>query len=120
VNPNPATIADTARAEPAPSAEAKVAAAPLDASVAPNDLHVQVEAPFVFHATGPPPAPLEDVRALPADSRPRIATPDLAAPLPPPVPDALKPASTDNTSTNHAQPRGFFKRLGGFFAALFH
>jgi len=63
---------------------------------------------------------LEDVHALPADSRLRIATPDLAAPIPPPVPDALKPASTDNSSTNHAQPRGFFKRLGGFFAALFH
>ena len=52
-------------------------------SVAPNELHVQVEAPFVFHATGPPPAPVEDVRALPLDSRPQSAL-ALAAPLPPP------------------------------------
>src|SRR5262249_49945939 len=47
-----------------------------------NELHVQVEAPFVFHATGPPPAPVEDARALPLDSR-SMAQPALVSPLPP-------------------------------------
>jgi hypothetical protein len=77
---------------------------------------VQVEAPFVFHATGPPPAPVEDVRALPLESRPGAAPP-LAAPLPPSA--NQKAAGTETASANHAPPRGFFKRLGGFFAALF-
>jgi hypothetical protein len=122
VNASPAPVAETAHAESAPSAGSPAtgvpaAAAPLDASVAPNELHVQVEAPFVFHATGPPPAPVEDVRALPLDSRPRQA-PAVAAPLPPPANESPKPVGTETASANHP-PRGFFKRLGGFFAALF-
>ena len=121
VNASPAPVAETAHAESAPSAGSPAtgvpaAAAPLDASVAPNELHVQVEAPFVFHATGPPPAPVEDVRALPLDSRPR--TPAVAAPLPPPANESPKPVGTETASANHP-PRGFFRRLGGFFAALF-
>jgi len=122
-NTSPAPVAETAQAESAPSTGlpatgVPAAAAPLDASVAPNELHVQVEAPFVFHATGPPPAPVEDVRALPLDSRPREA-PAVAAPLPPPAKESPKPAGTETASANHAPARGFFKRLGGFFAALF-
>jgi hypothetical protein len=121
VNASPGPVAETAQAESAPATSLSAtgvpaAAAPLDASVAPNDLHVQVEAPFVFHATGPPPAPVEDVRALPLDSRPGAAPP-LAAPLPPSA--VQKAAGTETASANHAPPRGFFKRLGGFFAALF-
>jgi len=123
VNASPAPVAETAQAESAPSASlpttgVPAAAAPLDASVAPNELHVQVEAPFVFHATGPPPAPVEDVRALPLDSRPREA-PALAAPLPPPTKESPRPAGTETASANHAPARGFFRKLGGFFAALF-
>jgi hypothetical protein len=118
LNASAAPVAETAHAESAPSAGVPAAAAPLDASVAPNELHVQVEAPFVFHATGPPPAPVEDVRALPLDSRPR-ATPALAAPLPP-ANKTPKPAGTETASANHAPARGFFRKLGGFFAAIFH
>jgi hypothetical protein len=119
LNASAAPVAETAHAESAPSAGVPAAAAPLDASVAPNELHVQVEAPFVFHATGPPPAPVEDVRALPLDSRPRAA-PVLAAPLPPPANESPKPAGTETASANHAPARGFFRKLGGFFAAIFH
>jgi len=97
---------------------ATAAAAPLDASVASNELHVQVEAPFVFHATGPPPAPVEEVRALPLDSRPPAA-PALAAPLPPPANSQPKPDGTGTVAANRAPARGFFRKLGGFFAALF-
>jgi AMIN domain len=122
-NASPAPVAETTQAESAPSGGlpatgVPAAAAPLDASVAPNELHVQVEAPFVFHATGPPPAPVEDVRALPLDSRPREA-PAVAAPLPPPTKESPRPAGTETASANHAQARGFFRKLGGFFAALF-
>jgi AMIN domain len=119
VNANQSPAAETAHAENAPSTGAPAAAAPLDASVAPNELHVQIEAPFVFHATGPPPAPVEDVRALPLDSRPQAA-PALAVPLPPPESETPKPAGTETASANHAPTRGFLRKLGGFFAALFH
>src|SRR5258708_9162900 len=121
VNASPAPVAEMAKAESAPPASLPatgvpaVAAAPLDVSVAPNELHVQVEAPFVFHATGPPPAPVEDVSALPADSRAQAA-PALAAPLPPSANESQK--GTETTSANHPPARGFFKKLGAFFAAL--
>jgi hypothetical protein len=113
LNANPAPVAQTPHAESAPAT-----ATPLDASVAPNELHVQVEAPFVFHATGPAPAPIDDVRALPLDARPG-AMPALAAPLPPPVNQSSSPNGSQTASANPAPKRGFFRKLGGFFAALF-
>jgi hypothetical protein len=114
VNTNSSSVANTAHANTAPS---NVPDAPLEASLAPNDLHVQVTEPFVFHATGPPPPPIADIHALPIDSRPRTA-PALATPLPPST--ATSPnAGTDTASENHAPVRGFFRRIGGFFAALF-
>jgi len=79
---------------------------------------VQVEAPFVFHATGPPPAPVEDVRALPLDSRPPAA-PALASPLPPLASESPKAAGSATASAKHLPARGFFRKLGGFFAVLF-
>ncbi len=115
---NASPAAETARTESAPATGAPAAAAPLDASVARNELHVQVEAPLVFHATGPPPAPVEEVRALPLDSRP-VAAPALATPLPPTANSEPKPAGTGTVAANRAPARGFFRRLGGFFAALF-
>ena len=122
VNASPAPVAETAPAERAHTndlpAAMPAAAAPLDASVAPNELHVQVEAPLVFHATGPPPAPVADARALPLDSRPPAA-PALAVPLPPPANEAAKPAGSETASAKRAPARGFFRKLGGFFAALF-
>ncbi len=122
VNASPAPVAekDPAESTPANGLQAAIPApaAPLDASVAPNELHVQVEAPFVFHASGPPPAPVEEVRALPLDSRPP-ATPALAVPLPPPANEAAKPGGSETTSAKHAPARGFFRKVGGFFAALF-
>ena len=117
VNAGPAAVAET-HAENVPAIEVPPTATPLDASVAPNELHVQIEAPFVFHATGPQPAPVEEVRALPLNSRSRTA-PAVAAPLPPPANDKPKPAGTETASTS-APKRGFFRKLGGLFAALFH
>jgi hypothetical protein len=105
---------ETARAQSA--ASEGLPAAPLNAAVAPNELHVQVEAPFVFHATGPPPAPVEDVRALPLDSRPLPAL-ALNAPLPPA--HRRKPSGTEMASAESAPSRGFFGKLRGFFAAIF-
>ena len=115
-NASPAPVAERAHAESAPSTAA--AASPLNASVAPIELHVQIAAPFVFRATGPPPAPVADVRALPLDSRARAA-PALAAPLPPSANKRPKPAGTETASAKRSPGRGFFRKFGGFFAALF-
>lgn len=104
---------------PPPTGTLPPPAAPLNASVAPNDLHVEIDAPFEFHATGPRPAPVEAVCALPLDTRLR-STPALAAPLPPPTDETPQPAGTETASAKPVQPRGFFRRIGGFFAALFH
>ena len=106
---------DTAHADNLPS-DGKLAAAPIGVSVAPNELHVQVEAPFVFHASGPPPAPVEDVRALPLDSRP-LPTPALNAT--PPHAHGRKPSGTETASADSTPRRGFFGKLRGFFAAMF-
>jgi hypothetical protein len=124
MNPNPAAAVEAHHATnmpatglPATATTRTIPSAPLDASIAPNELHVQIEAPLVFHATGPPPAPTEDVRDLPLDSRSHPA-PALAAPLPPSANENPQPA-TATASANPPPSRGFFKKLGGFFAALF-
>jgi hypothetical protein len=78
----------------------------------PNDVHVQVDAPFIFnakdHASVAPP-PLQQARDLPVadfSARPIF----LATVVEPPPPEGKK------TRTEH---RSFFGRLGGFFAAIF-
>ena len=116
---SPAAVGEAVHAEGTPATGIPAAASPLGPPPAPNELHVQVEAPFVFHAVGPPPAPVEDVRALPIDSR-SLAAPALAAPLPPPASEPSTAASTETASAKHPSARGFFRRLGGFFAGLFH
>jgi hypothetical protein len=95
-------------------------AAPVPAEIsAPNELHVQVSTPLVFHATGPPPAPVEDVRALPLYAR-RVEAPVVNV-APPPAGNVAgqksRPAGTQTASADH--PRGFFHKLGRFFGAMF-
>ena len=109
-NPIPANANQSPIIAAAKSEDKATSAAP--------ELHVQVEAPFVFHAKGPPPAPTEDVRALPLDSRP-VAAPALNAPLPPPALEAQK-QSAKTTLANSEPKRTFFGKLRGFFAAIFH
>jgi hypothetical protein len=111
VNTNLAAT-ETARVDPAPSTGMPAA------SGDPNEIHVQIEAPFVFNATGPPPAPVEDVRALPSDARHYAAMP-LDDPLAPVQGKTAKSANKDLVA--HRSPaRGFFKKIGGFFSGLFH
>ncbi len=117
VNPLPVPVAEAIHMENASSTAAPAAGNPLDASLAPNDLHVQITAPLVFHATVPPPAPLDDVRALPLDSRRNIAL-ALETPLPPLANENPEPAGATTASQNHAPVRRFFRKLGGFFAAM--
>jgi hypothetical protein len=84
--------------------------APLPPSQA-NDVHIQVDAPFVFNAknraAGALPAPVQAAKDLPLEDSPaRQVHLDAVVQSPPPE----KPK---------AEHRGFFRRLGGFFGAIF-
>ena len=110
---------ETAHAKSAPPTGLPATTAAAQApSATSSQLHVQLDVPFVFHATGPPPAPVEDVKVLPIDSR-SLVTPALVAPLPP---GASQDRTLDGGATASARPpaRGFFKKVGGFFASIFH
>jgi len=79
----------------------------------PNDVHVQVDAPLVFNAkdraaAGALPAPAQAAKDLPVEDSPaRQAHLDTVIQSPPPEPQK---------KTEH---RGFFRRVGGFFASIF-
>jgi hypothetical protein len=81
----------------------------------PNDIHIQVDAPFVFSAKNRTaavlPPPVEQARDLPVEdpSARQILFTTVVQP-PPPQAEEKKPR------TEH---RSFFRRLGGFFAAIF-
>jgi hypothetical protein len=84
----------------------------------PNDVHVQVEAPFVFSATSrvaiPPPPPTEEVASLPAVSSFRPATLDTIVQQP------STPATSVQSSDRPASvPRRFFRKVKGFLVAVF-
>lgn len=110
---------EAANAPPTAGAEnaGSAGALPGTPASAANEIHVEVEAPLVFHATGPPPVPVEDARALPLDSR-QVAMAQVA-PLPPPVAGTTEKAAGAAAAGNQ-KPRGFFRRIGGFFASWFH
>jgi hypothetical protein len=89
--------------------------APLPASQ-PNDVHVQVDAPLVFtpksRAAAALPAPAQATRDLPLDGSPsRQVHLDAVVQSPPP--------EVQNKAQNRPEHRGFFRRVGGFFAAIF-
>ena len=81
-----------------------------------GSVHVTMEAPFVFSASGPPPPKVPD--APPMQRRDLARLQPIAPPgaLPPATADAVPPA----TGRKKAEKKGFFGRLRGFFASIFH
>ncbi len=84
----------------------------------PNDVHVQVEAPFVFTAKSrvaiPPPPPTEEVASLPVVSSFRPATLDTIVQQP-----STPAASVQSSDRPASVPRRFFRKVKGFFTAVF-
>ena len=130
--PSPAAVApplDTG-AEGAPLVAAQPEALPGQAEVAengpetarlpashPNDVHVEVDAPFVFRATDPqPPQPptRAEIAALPPVSSGRSEPVEIMV-LPPPQELPAIPAAQA-----HAGHPGFFGKIKHFFAGFFH
>jgi hypothetical protein len=117
----PAEMKADAKTEPAPapasgspSSQMSLPVVPPESAPLPpshpNDVHVQVEAPFVFRAdeaspatTPPPPAPAAEVLPVALSARPAVFQ---TVALPPPQAHA-------------AAHHGFFGKMKGFFAKVF-
>jgi len=85
----------------------------------PNDIHVQIVAPFTFRGTDPAPAPVTKAQNLPV--KPAGTTQAKMDPpvLPPPSVPAPKPPDAMSADPPQKQHRGFFGRLKGLFSAPF-
>jgi hypothetical protein len=104
-----------------PTAPATLSTGPETAALPPsqpNDVHVQVEAPFVFSAKSrmatPPPPPTEEVASLPVVSSFRPAT--LATIVQQPSTPATGVESSDRPASI---PRRLLRKVKGFFTAVF-
>lgn len=82
----------------------------------PNDVHVQVDAPFVFRGKKPSdasPAPMDEAAALPVMESSARSTQFEPQVQPPPAPAAAP------TAQENAEHHRLLRRIGRFFAAIF-
>ncbi len=100
---------------PLPPSPAESQEPPRPAPAA-GEVHVQVDAPFVFHADDSAPSPLESgLRLHLAPQRPLEITP-----LPPPRPELAQTAKQETPlPPPKPQKKKFFGKLRSFFAAIF-
>lgn len=82
----------------------------------PGEVHVQVDAPFVFRGDEPIPPAVEPGIRLSSAPSPRF--PLTAAPPPAPAPPAA--AVAQQRPPDRPKKKTFFGRVGSFFASLFH
>ena len=84
-----------------------------------NDIHVEVDAPFVFSASDPEPPPLAQIvqlkfsSAAPLEINPQPPPPPELHPIPP------SPAPTVVVEVTRKK-KGFFGKVRSFFASVFH
>lgn len=105
-----------------PTADSSISNGPETAPLPPsssNEVHVQVDAPFVFNAKNrapaPPPAPVETVRGLPVDDPGEQPVHLDAVVQSPPVENPASPAKQKKN-----EKKGFFGRIGNVFSSIFH
>jgi hypothetical protein len=115
-----ATPAEKVRVQNAHSTPAAPASNPPESSESTEsaEVHVQVEAPFVFRATGPAPTPVKDEATLPLET-PTEKAPATATAEPPTGNTKSHQADSAAAPESRTPRRGFFRKIGGFFAALF-
>jgi AMIN domain len=89
---------------------------PMSAKAQPTQMQIDIEAPLVFRATDPRPAPTREVRQLPALSA--RATPMRVVVLPP-VKSAKAATASAKPAANPDQPHGFFGHIRHFFSRIF-
>jgi hypothetical protein len=114
--PLPPSLAIPLDAPMPPQAVASATGTPAPAA---NDVHVEVDAPFVFSARDPEPAPLAQIVQLRFSS----AVPWSINPQPPrPAELQPTPPSPSPAVVAEAPPKkkGFFGKVRSFFASVFH
>lgn len=94
--------------------EAKLTAPPPP--VDPGQPHIVVDAPFVFSAIDPPPLPAPAMVSMDLSKLPAVPLPQ-ALPPPPPTPQPQQAAKEEKKKPER---RGFFGKLRGFLASIFH
>jgi hypothetical protein len=92
--------------------------APLPPSK-PDDVKVQVEAPFVFHGDEPQPDVTVTLARVHMDHLPAPPVPALAANSPETHASIPQTPVLPNGKAVTASNRGFFRKIGGFFAMIF-
>lgn len=89
----------------------------------PNDVHIQVDAPFVFHGKKSPdasPAPVDEAATLPVmDSSARPARLDPQVRPPQVQPRQVQPPAPAPTAQENSEHHHLLRRIGRFFAAIF-
>jgi len=89
---------------------------PVSAKAQPTQMQIDIEAPLVFRASDPRPAPTREVQQLPAlSARP---APMRIVVLPPGKPSKAASALA-RPGSNPNQPRGFFGHIRHFFSRIF-
>ncbi len=94
----------------------RASAAPENAPPVPSrkqDLHVQIEAPLVFRGS-------DRARTAQTATNMPPKSPAQSAPVPPTPPPAPQAKQTTQEPKAESEHRGFFGRVKGFFAAIFH
>lgn len=110
--PAAATSTPAIAAVPAPSPSASEAAPPPP-SETPDVLHMQVEAPLIFRGDQP-------IQPAYTVARIRFSTlPNMDFAQENDKPNVLKPGKSESSAKNK-EKKGFFGRIKGFFASLFH
>lgn len=84
----------------------------------PGQVNIQVDAPFVFHGDDPAPDVTATLARVHMEKLPWPQVPAVNAQ--PPAPSKPEVASErDAAAPQNAKRKGFFRKIGGFFAAIF-
>jgi hypothetical protein len=115
--PVPAILLAPAPAPPAAhTAEVTAPPPPLP----PGEVHVQVEAPFVFRAAEPaiPERPI--VARVRLQHLPSLLLAGPTVTPPPPAAPEVRAAKAEEPAATPRKKKGLFGRIGSFFATVFH
>lgn len=111
----PAPVAAPSAEIPQPPAEASMTAPPPP--LQPNEVHVEVEAPFVFNAVAPPPPATPVQIALRSTAFPVFPLPEVQPPVA--IRTPAPPAPAVQTDSKPQKKKGLFGKVRSFFASLF-
>jgi hypothetical protein len=113
----PTQVAKAALPTPPPAVQPKPAE-PMAAAPPPPEQHITMEVPFVFRGNDPTPDLTENIAVLKLENNKFV---QLEPTVLPPLANKKKPVPSSTTETaSKEQTRGFFSKIGAFFASIFH